>query len=602
MQAKQTDTNRTPLLLGVLLVFAAIVKVGLQAWGLNRGYDVTDEGLYILMLNFSDQYPTEPHNYYTYIINAFLPFKSYGLLLLRWIGLFSELIAISYFATSVLYWLKRVPKITFRSTIEPYLVVVLSIIYVAFVSVYPRAFSYNDLSYLNTMLVAGTTLRLFADQEAHTQLKRPLVLALLFLLGGILGEQVIVKFSTSLLLLFWVPTYIFIRYNKDIRSAVISFAVLFAGLFTFLAFFFKGIDGFTTWYHNLEEGVKLLKQLSYDPYGVLIQGYLQVDVIENAQYWLVPLLVSFALKWILRRRTALSKSTTLFISYLTGLAVWLALSLLVHQYFLGEFYYRFIAVHIFSLLFFVIPMSIDSYKQKQLTSVFYLVLVMALPVISLMGSNNPMTQTLTRYLAPWAVLTIILLFNAIPNIKVRSLALGTLVVVSIANYVTVQWYNPFALPTTLAEQNEALKDHHYLNGIYVDHPTAKMFDQLSLIAKQSGYQVGGPVLALGDICGIATAIGGYIPETFWYFSDESATSPQHSRNYSCLHLNNLQISDHPALPLLIISESTHQQVLDCVADSQIPYPEQYHEVGEVYSPYRDEKLYIWAPDNWQPER
>lgn len=588
-------------ILGIMLAILALAKLAVQLWGLNKGYDVTDEGLYILMMNFSDQYPTEPHNYYTYILNALVPIKNWDLLTLRRISLISEITGIAYFTLSVGYWLKLQVSSPFKLSFSPLALILFSFLAAAFLSVYPRAYSYNDLSYFTTLFTAGTTLWMFAGTNLMQQLKRPLNLFLLFIIGILLGAQLIAKFSTSVLLLIWVPTFLLVRFKKPLAGALASFGIVLLGELVFLGFFFKGFEGFSTWLTNLKRGVELLQLLSYETYGIFIQGYLQVDIIENAQYYLLPLGMAIAVRWVLKKWTNISNDLNLFLAFTAGLLMWYAWSTLVQQYFLGAFYYRFIAVHIYTLLFLGFPLLQDLLKQKRFNWIWMILMLAALPFISLVGSNNPMTQTLTRYLAPWAVLIALFLSTRVTSIKAMQGFVLLIVTVSLINYVTVQVYNPYALPAPLTAQQYTVDDMHFAQGIKVDKPTADMFSQLSDIANRNGYKPGGPILAFGDLCGVATALGGYIPETFWYFSDQSATSPTHARNYSCLHLNNLRMAEHKNNPLLIISESTHQQVIDCLATSEVPYPELYFEAGAVYSPYRDEMLYVLVPKQWDTD-
>jgi hypothetical protein len=230
-------------------------------------------------------------------------------------------------------------------------------------------------------------------------------------------------------------------------------------------------------------------------------------------------------------------------------------------------------------------------------------MLLALPFMALLGSSNTATQTLTRYLASWLSLIVLFLgWQFKENIGAFVGMLLFLVSVCWINYVVVQVYNPYGLKAPITEQNTTVSGLEYLNGIQFDMPTATFFEELRSATASSGYQKGGPILALGDLCGAVTAMGGYIPETFWYFSDENAISPEHSRNFSCMHLGNLLIAEHERLPLVYINSGIHQQVIDCLSNSEVPFPEAYYLETTIFNPYAQESLAVWVPMQWELPR
>lgn len=591
--------NMPQLLVYAMLLLAA-VKLGIQCWGANKGFDIWDEGLYILMLNFYDQYPTEPHNYYSYVMAALLPLKAYGLLPLRYLAIAVETTGILFFAYSIHRFFACRATAPFRYTIGVLPLMLFTFLGAGFLSVYPRAFSYNDFSYFSTLAISGSLMLYFRHGRPLPTVARAGGLVLLFFIGGLLGAQLVVKFSTCLLLLGWVVVFTVFLSNQSKPYRIALLLALVAGGATFLFVLFGSYAGFATWLHHLNEGVALLRKLAYEPYYIIVKGYLYVDVVLNGVYFLVPLLVAYLTHRLLKQ---LSKATAFnqhLAAFALGSIAWLVCSLTIHYGFLGEFHYRFIALHIFTMLYWGIPVVRQLIKAKQYPWLLVIALLSALPIMALLGSSNTATQTLTRYLASWfALIALFVGYRFKDNAKAFVAVAAFLISFCGVNYIVVQVYNPYGLNAPLTAQNTTVNGLYYLEDILLDPPSAQFFVELKEATAQTGYQPGWPILALGDLCGAATAMGGYIPETFWYFSDENAISAQHSRNYSCLHLNNLRIAEHEALPLVYINSGINKQVVDCLGNSEIPFPEAYYLQRTIFNPYAQESLAIWAPLQWQ---
>lgn len=585
------------LLVYVMLLLSAI-KLGIQLWGANKGFDIWDEGLYILMLNFFDQYPTEPHNYYSYVMAALIPLKEYGILPLRYLAIGTETLATLFFAYSMhrFFSYRAATAMKFFFPITP--LVLFTFFGAAFLSVYPRAFSYNDFSYFSTLAISGAVMLYFSGVNPLKKYSQLGGLLLLFFIGAILGAQLVVKFSTCILLFAWVLLFIWLFSNQPKRFIIALVLALFAGFASFLYLLFDGYTGFALWLHNLNQGVALLRLLAYEPYYIIVRGYLYVDIVLNGVYFLIPLAIAYITYRALAAKTN-NQTTSYLIGYATGIITWLICSLTIHYGFLAEFHYRFIAVHIFTIIYCGAPVVKQLAQQKQWKWLILIAMIGALPFMALLGSSNTATQTLTRYLASWYVLIALFMgYLFKDNVGAMVKMMAFLIAFCIVNYVAVQVYNPYGLNAPLTEQNISVKGLHYLDGIVLDPATANFFEELKNFTNQSGYKQGGPILALGDLCGAVTAMGGYIPETFWYFSDENAISVEHSRNYSCLHLQNLKLAEHIRLPLIYINSGIHSQVIDCLSDSEVPFPEAYYLEGTIFNPYAQESLAVWAPIHW----
>lgn len=226
-------------------------------------------------------------------------------------------------------------------------------------------------------------------------------------------------------------------------------------------------------------------------------------------------------------------------------------------------------------------------------------MLVVLPLVPLLGSNQPTTLTLTKYLAAWYILIAMALGQRYGDApRVKWLFMGIITIVGLVNYIHVQWFNAYGINKPVFAQTETVQGLYGMDGIKVDKQSAIFFDSLKVLAQQAGYESGRPILALGDLCGAVTVLEGYMPETFWYFSDENAVTPEEARRFSCLHLSNIRIAEHTTLPLVMISSGIHQTVQDCLVNSEVPYPENYYLVNTIFNPYSQETLAVWAPNSW----
>lgn len=585
--------------LGALL-FVTLLKLGLHTWILDKGIDIWDESWYITILNYFKQYPTEPHSYYGYVLNKLLPI-SYNIISLRVLGLLSELIGAVYFSWCFVTWLQQ-QHLQVRFKVPFSLVLLLVLIAGTFTSVYTRAFSYNDMSYLLMLVTTGTTFAVLKHRQPPSARSKVIAVTAFLLIGLMLGLLLIVKFSTSILTAGWIAIFTIVHIQRNWKLKTLLITAMIIGIASFIGLFFKDTEHIALWIQNMQHGISMLRLLSYDTYGIFVQGYIKVDIIENGIYYAIPLLISALAYQLLRKKNSESVNNTsnLLITYLLGIAAWLVTSLTIKHAFLGEFFNRFIALHIYTLLFWCIPFIKQQLKNKQWRTLFYLLLMMVLPYIALMGSNNPTTETLTKYLVPWYLIIVLLLSYQTAHSKhiFRSFIV-VIVLYASFNYVSVQLLNPYGMRLSVFQQTEPVSGLKYIDGLKFDKASAQFFKEIKTVTEKSGYTEGGPILALGDLCGPVVAMGGYIPETFWFFSDGNATSPQHARAFNCYHLGELRIAEHPRLPLVMINSGMHADVIDCLEESEVPFPEAYYLVNKINNPYAQETLSIWAPKNWQ---
>ncbi len=583
-------------LVGALLLLV-VSKIGMQFWIANKGFDIWDEGWYIIILNFYKHYPTEPHSYYGAVLDKILPIE-FNLINLRLLCIATEVLSSIFFCWSFFSWISKQSLFAEVSKNKKWLLL-LVLCAASFTGVYTRAFSYNDFSYFLTLTVSGIVFWAFPTQLFVSKIAKTKAFVSLTIIGCLLAFLLIVKFSSSILLLGWVTLFMLLYLRETNKLKVALTFTLATSKILFLLLYFGGLAPLKNWLSDLAHGISLLRLLAYDTYSIFVQGYIQVDIIENGLYYFIPLLSAAVIYRVLQKNHRIAGISYL-LSYVAGIIVWLMLSMCIKNYFLGEFHYRFIALHIYTLAFLGLPSLLLLAKQRRYKQIAIGLMFVALPYIALFGSNNPTTQTLTKYLVSWYSVVAILLLLRFSKDQKNLIGFSIIICLySIANYTSVQLLHPYGLHASVFEQTEKVDGLHYLDGVYFDKQSAAFFNNIRDVTQKSGYTTGNTILGLGDLCGAVVSMGGYMPETFWYFSDENAISPEHSRNYSCMHLSNLRISEHKRLPLVYINSGIHQQVIDCLINSEIPFPERYQLKTTIFNPYAQESLAVWAPLAWE---
>ena len=440
-------------------------------WAIPRGLDFTDEGFYLVHLNFPDRYPT----LYGFgnIYQSVLGWCCKDILHWRVAKLVQGILGGMIFAFVVAKFIPRG-----RSCAHFWALLCLN--FVSF-SLYLQTISYNDLNNFLAIISSVAVLwRIKTEQK--------IIVFALLLGGGIcLGLNFFNKATSSLSLLGLSFIFLFsshyFQHSPRRASLLKQILALFLGYLIGLCIFFSFIKPFDSWVKDYIMGMEasatymdsisvwLGKYLKYLVRAVgfvvvLVLPWSAVGYVKKYRAWAISLATIWTLtgvyqtQLILGGEKAFSKHSLVYLS-----VIFLQLIALTNTF----------KIEKCSLLFFV-----KQHKQD-LSIVFFLFFV---PFACALGSTNSLTRQASFHLVFWG--GVILLLNSISsNWQWMPTVLSVLVLIQITTG-TLNPYSASAIvnpehPITLQEQTKSVANIPELRGIKLDSITSVSLFQLRQI-------------------------------------------------------------------------------------------------------------------------
>jgi hypothetical protein len=573
-------------------------------WGLDRGFDITDEGAYLLAYRYPDA-PITPLTSFDLIVGTLLGALNPGIVTYRTARLVVTLLSSYAFAWGLVKWLRAVHALPPESGMDfPFIFLFISLGNFLSYSFGPQSISYNSLSNAMILVVAGLMLALLS-KEGGVSGRWKWVERACFVMGMLSGLLFFIKFPTSISLLGvsvlvlmiefhalgarkWMAPLLF--WGGGVCSGMVLFFVLFQDFSSWSSNFFTALTAFPEWSHNPASLMRQYASQLFDSGKAML-----------AHYWVV--FAGVALLAGLTRNERLARWAPGRYGLPTA-AVGVGL-LFVYQssrLYAASYIVIFSALIIIAILAAqVICLAVFAWRERERPiaagtlhaddlSVYLLLGV--LPIVGAIGTNNPLLMKTVDYITPWFALSLILMLRIFA--RVPSKLLLTVFVFSMALFaqsLTVYGYiyTPYRVPTNLILQTERVESPGSLQGIHLDPASKEFVEQLaSLTSQRPTFQAGDTILALYDMPGLVYLLGGTSPGKAWY-----AGAPQEQRR-NCAGLS---ATKHAELrkAILLIGREIHPEFLACMRRAGLSYPEGYELLGGLRSPYTKKRIEVWAP-------
>lgn len=567
------------LLVVVALLFA--VKLGVVLFGVDRGFDLGDEGVFLFCLNDPLQCPPL-FEFYKLLahIEPPLRFDPIGIRLLR---VATELIATIALARAVFVWARSRFAAVSDLGFAPFLF--LSLLG-SLLTVGARGFGYNDATNFVVFLACACLFRSIASAPGTGAFPRRVLWAAAA--GFAIGLQLFVKFPSSFLLLAiaavgvaWLP-------RVGIRERLATAAAIAGGAATAIALFVLSNGGVAPLVEKWREAAELNRVAGYG-IGEILAVYYHNDYgshVNSLRLWGCFALVFFVARWLLRGRPG-ALDRALAIALVAG-AVVLAW---------GSFTFHAVNVHpslvfLFCLLGLLAPVSWsvafwawrrdpDARVERRRSEAFVpLLLLLALPFVAIVGTNVALTLKLPAHAAPiFLMLAIVLTQLAAAGFRRFAwTALGLLAVVTSAVFVEHQVVKPYGLASPLYEQD---RETPLLPGLRVDAATSSFLDDLHARMTAAGFEPGDPVIALDFMPGLVYALGGRSPGFPFYAFDKPTQN--------CWAIERT-IGDE--VPFLILGQDMLIEQRECIR--AFSFPDDFRFVGAVRNPYEAPIRYFFG--------
>jgi len=216
----------------------------------------------------------------------------------------------------------------------------------------------------------------------------------------------------------------------------------------------------------------------------------------------------------------------------------------------------------------------------------------ALPFLGAAGTTHRIYANAVLHVAPMFA-AILVLAGMIDRGLRRSLAVP-LVSALLGLLAAGQFFfgfvvEPYRLPTSKLGQFVPTEIGDPASVLKVDPATAKFVAELRGIFREAGFQSGGDVLGLFDLPGVVFAVGGVSPGRPWYFSNYGDVGENDN-------LRAIQAAGAERIRnAFIIQSDEDPRVAKYLEHVGIRFSEEFRLVGETWHPFRNYGIRVWAP-------
>jgi len=566
-----------------ILFMVGVGKLLFMLLAANKGLDLGDEGNYMLGLADPDRYSYPMHGY---LLNRILPID-YTIPIARLLRIAFELLGVLAFTFGLHRYLKD------RETSKvPFYFLFAFTLGGAYLSIFCRLVSYNDIAYF--LVLCSTGMALLSYRQHLNNWPRYLMFA-------------------GSLYLIWVC---FI-YKPPVTVALLP-AQLLVGLMVMPgkkgAVVFKLLSAFAAsallallsymllyphwlWIDVINDVAQAAALLNYNAID-LVAMYLVYDGMPIVGYTLAAIWCFYTARVLMKRvlKSARPENTDTVASLVAlafGLGLILAWPKLIDPVMQPVFPFTWLVVAILLLLLRKSFLTGKLAWQSKDMAVY--ALLAFLPLFVLAGTNGFVSETVPSYWAPWFGLLAIWIWQQGIVQQTAHKALiyfGLLLVICSTHFIMLVVLKPYgqASYTTLLQQNIKVEGK---DGIYVDAQTHGFITEYLRTLQDFNIPPGTPILGLGYTPMLVYLADGYSPGGPYYlYSDMFVRA-------NCKYLT--QLKDNELEPVILMRSNIEEGLVECL-HTTLNYPDEYMLAAAINDPYynvnesetpSDGKLYIY---------
>lgn len=589
--------------LSVWLCLLAVALVALCGWALRRGFDITDEGFYLL--NFA--YPAEYSSNFTsfhLLISKLLPATQVSVVGYRAAGLLAALFSAGLFSWAFRRWsAARLGTRLPLTWVLPLFVMGALVQY----GLGTRTINYNTLNSLAiAVFVSGVLCYLAAPGRR--------ALALLALGGLAMGLDAFVKISSCVAVLGSGGLLLVLLSAAPFRlgAALRPLLAVGVGILAAVALFGLGIKPLPAWYHDFRHETGILLQTGYNA-GLLVRYLHDAGPIVRTLLWPFGAVAAAAGAWVYYQGRDGRGARWAMLAVAGGVGL-----LLVEGRRLGLYQNSHLNANrsaAWPLAFLLVAAAMLLAARLRHTGPgrpagpwrAWLVplWLLALPFASALGTWNSIFINVLMEVMYWLALLLVL-FQLLPapaqalrGVRLALLALPALVLTEQIAYGLL--WAPYLQVENMFRQQTPLVLGAPLRParLLVDAPTAEYLQGLRAALHRAGFRVGDPVLALYDAPGVVYAVGGIAPGNAWYFGQQDA------RNCDALAKTRLDLRR----AFVLVNEPPGPELSACLAARGLHFPADYTLAYQALSPYsrnrygwrnQQDTMRVYAPRTLAP--
>lgn len=579
--------RRRPELLTALLLAAFALKLAVALAAVNRGFELGDEGFFLLNLKHPEAAPP-PLEGYRVLGRLCRGACDVGVVGARLYRIAAELAGSLALIAGVFVWARaRVfppGAVGFGTFLAWCLLGTL-------LSVESRSLGYNDLTNLLCFSAVGALFAL-AAAPSRASARRAL---LALVAGALAGVQIPVKWPSAVLLsALALPVIAFAVREAAGRERLRLAGAYAAGVAAFAGLMLAALGGPGPVAARLAVAGELIALTEHEPLE-LLQRYVVLDRWTWTHLGVFVLAFAAAHRLVLRRHPQ-RRDDALAAALGAAAALLLAATLALHPGFLhpSVLYMTCLAIGLSVALLALSWRAADAASGDRLV---LLLVLLALPLAVILGTNVTISMRVPTHGLPFFVLAAVLVLDLrsrIPALRFHAAAAALLLATTAAVFVRHHVVRPYGLPAPIWEQREEVRG---LPGVRVDPATRDFLESVSATMAHMGFRPGDPVIAFDYMPGLVYYLGGTSPRYNFYMFRSPA--------YNCYNLNRAGL---PKLPFLILGKPMNVGQLGCLDAIRFPrdfgmpravqFP--YEQVYEGFGAKGFSRLYLFPPRDVVP--
>jgi len=576
---------------------------------LNRGFDFTDEGGFLLSYKYISIYRGGIYNYHI-IITKLTDWLNPGIIEYRWFSLIITLLSSFVLAIGLYKWLNANYKKNsfYKNFVFIFCFIAIGNFLCCFSGV--QTIANNKLTNFLLQVATGLILYLFSyDSSRLIESKKNLFI--LSMIGFTYAFSFFVKFSTGILQLFayFLIFFLYVKEQTLKHRLIVIFMLCFGSVIGMLTYFTL-FQEYSEWIFNFKKEYFMLSDHSPN---LLIKRY-YYDILSlikfSVQYF--SWLILFPL-FILGKNYLPSYFKHKNGQYLINFVLFFSIVFFIFEIYHFNFYRStFANVNWINAYFFIIVISLQlfllfsigfskkifskQFLKINFNKVLIIFLLLITPFLGAIGTANPLFLNTLIHSAPWFGVIIILLIYLSEHIKsqiILSLFIIIPSLVTASQIIDGNTFTPYHSvffnmnKSNLFQQTEQVDSIPLLDGIYVDKDTKTFLTELNQLLKNNNFKKGYPILGF-HIPGVIYLLEGISPGMPYYFNKK-----RDCKAFECFKLQN-----NP--PIIMVTEENpiYDELLNTMKTKGINYPDDYLLKGEVYFPNTKSMLKVYFPKNY----
>lgn len=572
----------------IISIFTAFVSLALLAiiiWGTNKGFDLTDEGLYLLKYQ-NHQECFAYFSQFHIIVRKLFGWMGPTILNLRIARLILTITSTYIMTYGLVRWLKTFYKIKTETKTG---LLVFSITLIGSFLSYTfgaQSLSYNHLISFCLLFSTGLVFIALSRHQA-TGVK----FLLYFMAGLFAGIAVFIKITSALPFILIITVYIYLHHKKiKGKGTAISIASLYAGIAAFILFYFFSISSLADYLQNFGEITKTsTREASDHTLGFYIKdtALTLLKIIEYGVFAFITLSFFHRLQNVLKemKMKQFNPFSARFILNSFSLPVLIVMAYLLYDKLL---YLHFAGPYLLIFIFAPCIMLFNYLKKKvrQFPSFHFwstAILLFVIPFIGAFGSNNGLIINSIYFTGFWFAALLLFYYEQLISRQSLLTIVFILTILCLMAFPKNYIREPYR-QLALTKQTEQLKQLPNGKGILVDSATKQYVNQIYDTLKNNGFKQHDPIIGTYKIPGIIYLVDGTAPGSIIW--DEKRTDeflPKSLKNSE----KELQQS------IFIMQNHCSQKLIRNLKAFGIHFPENYELKGTIRSKkYPETKIFF----------